>query len=334
MKFLIPFIILASLPAQAVEEYILDGFPEAVSQDTLTPANSRPFPSILLNPDGTEVTPATQGTLASILAVVSTENTLTSLNSKFGTLGQKTMAGSAPVVIASDQSTLPISAASLPLPAGASTEAKQDDEIAELTTANASLAAIESAVVLNAQSTVVDGATPSARTTMVSGTDGTNAQTLSVTSAGALNVVVGGTVPLPTGAATEATLSAMSAKLPAAIGQTTESGSLSVVLASDQPAIPVTTSPAANTATFDQITNLTTVAQTFTAPANAVGFKIQAPSTNTANITWRVNGTATATEGILMEPGRSEDFDAAGNISVIAVSGTNQVVTVQWKVHP
>lgn len=39
--------------------------------------------------------------------------------------GQATMANSAPVVVASDQSAIPISAASLPLPSGAATAAKQ-----------------------------------------------------------------------------------------------------------------------------------------------------------------------------------------------------------------
>jgi hypothetical protein len=47
---------------------------------------------------------------------------LKGLFGKFGTLGQKNMAGSAPVVIASDQSTIPVSTASLPLPSGAATE--------------------------------------------------------------------------------------------------------------------------------------------------------------------------------------------------------------------
>jgi hypothetical protein len=41
--------------------------------------------------------------------------------------GQKPMANSLPVVIASDQSTLPVSAASLPLPTGAATSANQTD---------------------------------------------------------------------------------------------------------------------------------------------------------------------------------------------------------------
>lgn len=42
--------------------------------------------------------------------------------------GQKTMANSTPVVVASDQSTLPVSAASLPLPSGAATSAAQTDK--------------------------------------------------------------------------------------------------------------------------------------------------------------------------------------------------------------
>lgn len=53
--------------------------------------------------------------------------------------GQATMANSEPVVIASDQSAVPVSAASLPLPSGAATSAKQD-------TGNTSLATIAGAV--------------------------------------------------------------------------------------------------------------------------------------------------------------------------------------------
>ena len=49
------------------------------------------------------------------------------------TLGQKAMAASVPVVIASDQSAVPISAASLPLPAGAATEATLATRLAEAT---------------------------------------------------------------------------------------------------------------------------------------------------------------------------------------------------------
>ncbi len=49
-----------------------------------------------------------------------------------GNVGQQLMVDSLPVVIASDQSAIPISVASLPLPTGAATEDKQDDEIALL----------------------------------------------------------------------------------------------------------------------------------------------------------------------------------------------------------
>ena len=77
---------------------------------------------------------------ASTSALQTTGNTsLSSIDGKLGTLGQKAMTGSAPVVIASDQSTLPVSAASLPLPSGASTSALQ-------TTGNASLASIDAGI--------------------------------------------------------------------------------------------------------------------------------------------------------------------------------------------
>jgi len=62
--------------------------------------------------------------------------TLSTLSAKFGSIGQQTMAASTPVVIASNQSAIPISAASLPLPTGASTSANQ-------TTANSSLSSID-----------------------------------------------------------------------------------------------------------------------------------------------------------------------------------------------
>ena len=59
---------------------------------------------------------ATEATLASILSKTDFED-------RINTLGQKTMAQSTPVVLASDQSTLPISVVSLPLPNGAASSA-------------------------------------------------------------------------------------------------------------------------------------------------------------------------------------------------------------------
>lgn len=59
------------------------------------------------------------------------------LGSTAPTIGQKTMASSLPVVIASNQSAVPMSASSLPLPTGASTSANQTTEIGLLTTIDA-----------------------------------------------------------------------------------------------------------------------------------------------------------------------------------------------------
>jgi len=77
---------------------------------------------------------AGQGTGNGILSLI--ESDTTSIDGKLGSLGQKTMAGSAPVVLASDQSAVPVSASSLPLPTGAATAANQ-------TTGNGSLSSID-----------------------------------------------------------------------------------------------------------------------------------------------------------------------------------------------
>ncbi len=82
--------------------------------------------------------------------------------------------------------------------------------------------------------------------------------------------------------------------------------------------------------TFQEILNLTTVAQTFTAPAGAKWCKVYVDDTNAANIRVKLGGVATISSGIQFQPGRSEDFGVAGNISVIAESGTNQKVNVTF----
>lgn len=77
---------------------------------------------------------------ASTSALQTTGNTsLSAINGKLNTLGQKTMANSMPVVIASDQSTIAVSLASSPLPTGAATSANQTTEIASLASIDAKL---------------------------------------------------------------------------------------------------------------------------------------------------------------------------------------------------
>jgi hypothetical protein len=111
-------------------------------------------------------------------------------------LGQKVMAASFPVVIASDQSAVPISAASLPLPAGAATEATLATRVADATITarlntlgQKAMAASAPVVIASDQSAIA-----------VTGplTDAQLRASAVPVSAAAL--------PLPAGAATEATL--------------------------------------------------------------------------------------------------------------------------------
>lgn len=186
------------------------------------------------------------------------------------------------------------------LPTGAATEAKQDAVITELTTLNGVDFATETTLAaLNTKVTAVD----------------TDDVTISQ--------------PLPAGTNNIGDVDV--ATLPVAFNTGSASATTQrVVLASDSPS-PV---QPVNTGSFAQITNLVASAQTFTAPAGAIGFKIQAPSTNTENIAFSIGSVATITAGVLMEPGRSEDFDTGSNISVIATSAAAQTVTVIWKVRP
>lgn len=88
---------------------------------------------------------------------------------------------------------------------------------------------------------------------------------------------------------------------------------------------------AGSSGSYAEITNLTTTAQTFTAPAGALGFVLETDSSNTQNVRYMIGGTATVSAGMKMEPGRDTGYiPCAANISVIAAAGTNQVVTVQW----
>lgn len=94
---------------------------------------------------------------------------LKGLFGKFGTLGQKNMAGSAPVVIASDQSTIPVSTASLPLPSGAATEATLATRATEVT-----LDAVKTAVEILDETVGTDGAETPTQFLAVGGGDGHN----------------------------------------------------------------------------------------------------------------------------------------------------------------
>lgn len=145
------------------------------------------YVDVKVNPSGALAVDATSnGANIATEATLATRLADATFTGRINTLGQKTMAGSTPVVIASDQSAVPISASSLPLPTGAATDA--------------GLASIFARQADGTQKTQVSAALPTGANTIGKvdqGAGGASAWAVSVAS-----------LPLPTGAATESTLSA------------------------------------------------------------------------------------------------------------------------------
>lgn len=194
-------------------------------------------------------------------------------------LGQAAMAASLPVVIASDQPAVPVSAAALPLPAGAATEAGHlaaiDTATARIPTQGQAVAAASTPVVLPAAQ--ITTLTPPAAITGF----GLEATQLAN---GVLIGPVNETAPVNDTANSGLNgrlqrvaqrLTTMIGLLPAALGQGTMAQGLRVVLPSDQTAIPVTASAGTNLNTSllgletTQVAgNVLTGAVNETAPAN------------------------------------------------------------------
>lgn len=194
---------------------------------------------------------ATETTLLDVLAEAQDINTeVTSIDAKTPALGQALMAASVPVVIASNQSTVPVSVASLPLPSGAATEATQllnegwlnqlnsvfglqNDAVATTDTGTFSFMAFVKRV-LEKLSLIVTNTSDTA----------SEVQTVDSTLQGIQTTM--SSVDTNT-AATGANTQSIDGKL-GSLGQKAMAGSAPVVIASDQAAIPTTPSnPAAST---------------------------------------------------------------------------------------
>jgi len=164
-----------------------------------------------------EITPVNvvQPNPALLLASVN----LYEVNGTTVSLGQKTMTASFPVVIASNQSAVPISATALPLPTGAATSALQ-------TTGNTALTNIEG--YLAPGQATMNGSVPV--------TIASNQSALAITAAA---------LPLPTGAATSALQTTINTSIQSIVtelthGQATMAASVPVTIASNQSALAVT----------------------------------------------------------------------------------------------
>lgn len=247
-------------------------------------------------------------------------SSLSNIDGKLGSLGQKAMAGSAPVVIASDQSAIPVSISSgianpLPVSDAALTDGTQKTKITDgagtVNTKTIGAAIVSGDVSLITQS-VIHGLSTAGGGTYVdvkvnpSGSleVGTVAAVTSITNAlpAGTNILgkvgIDQTTPgttngvqvnaaLPAGSNSigqvtanagtnlntsalnlEATQSAMSAKLPATLGQKTMANSMAVTIASDQSSITTSSSTKglskANTPVYNDYSsgNITTAAYT------------------------------------------------------------------------
>jgi len=181
-------------------------------------------------------TSALQTTGNTSLGVIDTSTA--AINAKLGSLGQKAMAGSAPVVLASDQAAIPVTISSAALPTGAATSALQ-------TTGNTSLGTIDtSTAAINTKTPTVAQKTMANSSPVVIASD---QSAIPASQSGTWNINnISGTISIPTGAATSAlqttgntSIASIDTKTPT-VAQKTMANSSPVVIASDQSAIPVT----------------------------------------------------------------------------------------------
>lgn len=204
-----------------------------------------------------------------------------------------------------------------PLPTGAATSSNQTTEITALQAIQAN----------QTNGTQVVGLPSGASTSALQTTGNSSLSTIATNTTGvatAANQSTGNT-----------SLATIATNTPT-VGQKTMSGSSPVVIASDQSTLPVsiasaipTKAPVNSNGSFSQA-SISSVA-TVSAPANAVGFLLEADSANTDNMRWcDSNSTASATNGMKLEPGRDTGYFPMDHaISICPASGT-QSYTIQW----
>ena len=243
--------------------------------------------------------------------------------------GQQTMADSLPVVISSNQTAVPVS--------GPLTDA-------ELRATAVPVSGPLTDAQLRATAVPVSGpltdAELRATAVPVSGplTDAQLRATAVPVSAASL--------PLPTGAATEATLQGVEAQLidlasaastngggnaPTALQVLGSDGSAARYLKTDADGhLQVDVLSQASNAGGENTDSTVSTVATLTAPANALGFILMNLDTSSANIRWRIGAVATASAGQQLQAGRDTGYiPCAANISICAESGT-QNYNIQW----
>lgn len=304
---------------------IQDGVVTPVTSDTGTPANTVPIPVTVVNPDGTpsaseatllevrDNTAATVDELVDISKEATQLEVLTEVQGinvasqeiagKTPALGQATMALSVPVVIASNQSSLPVTVGNFPAATG-------------LTDAELRATAVPVSVSNFPATQPVSGS-------------------VAVSNFPATQPISAASLPLPTGAATEATLAAQSAKLPATLGQKTMAASFAVTIASDQPGLPAASVPTALTVKQAAVSfsttavRLTTDAAAPSATRRKLQFIIEPPSGDVNYFMGSNTVTASGgTRGLRLYPGTLYTYDNDANDYYIIADTAAQTVFV------
>jgi len=263
--------------------------------------------------------------------------------------------------------TQPVSVASLPLPTGAATEAKQD-------TGNTSLSSIDAKLTSPLSSKISNGTITAEikplGTQVASGDNGLVVNSVihgvttggggsfvdvKVTPSGALTTesTISGTVaisaaslPLPTGAATEVSLASLLAKF-GTLGQKANVGSAPVTLSTEQQALlsdistkldtvivnlDILATEAQTTRNLDSTPKIIATNPAVLAPSGARGFVIQ--NSIVANGALRFTqqgGGASATVGFYLGVGQSTSYiEGAANLALFDVDGLGFDATIIW----
>ena len=208
-------------------QYLRNKAPTQVRTDSVTPANNLPLPVQLYDQTGVAGGAANplyvQGSISANNPSVSATGAVVPASATFvggedpsGDLIGLKASATGELLVDGSGVTQPISAASLPLPTGAATEAT-------LSTLNGKVVAVDTGAVVVSSSALPTGAATSAnQATEISSLSSIDGKTPALVSgrvpvdgSGVTQPVSLASVPLPTGAATEATLSALNAKVTA-----------------------------------------------------------------------------------------------------------------------
>lgn len=255
------------------------------------------------------------------------------------TEGQATMAQSLPIAIASDQSAVPISAVSLPLPTGAATSANQTNASQKTQLVDGSGNVIASTSnALNVQVENFPATQPiSGTVTANQGSANATPWNENIAQFGGSAVVtgtgVGGSgIPRMT-VSNDSKIIAWDGTNTSTIkaASTAPSATDTAIVVAISPNTPAIATSSPINANGSSATTTVSTVTTITKPANAVGFFLQCDAASTDYIRWcDSNGTASATVGFVLQPGQDTGFvPMAHNLSVCAHAST-QTYNIQW----